>query len=187
MIILISIFDFKLFLRILWIIYKHDWSWKFKLYSLKVNDYSLKFKDFSLKFKSYCLKFKEKCWNYTVTFNPMAQNEIGISFHHQQHMKFERDRAKSVDCIVSTRFHRQIPKIDLHLLPQVTKSIRFLFSSPTTYIKVCKSSGKVCSFYHAHNVLYTECKSWPWPLIPRPKISRVPLHILLKLACDVWK
>ena len=39
-------------------------------------------------------------------------------------------------------------------------------------------SGKKCSLYRVHKVLYTEFQSWPWPLIPWPKINRVPLLII---------
>ena len=52
---------------------------------------------------------------------------------------------------------------------------------PQLTCEVWKLLGKNCSLYRVNKVLYTECKSWPWPLTPWPQINRFPPFIINNL------
>ena len=70
-------------------------------------------------------------WPKINRFPPLIMNNL--------HIKFESDRAKTVVCIVPTRFYRLSAKVDLGLWPRDPKSIGFLLSSWW----MCKWSLKV--------------------------------------------
>ena len=67
----------------------------------------------------------------------------------------------------------------------------FLFDLPFSYL--CQSS-RIISLW-SDNKLDNAKRGipsqggqiWPWPLIPWPKINRVPPLIIHKLPCEVWK
>ena len=89
-----------------------------------------------------------------------------------------------------TRSYTQSAKVDLDIWALDPKSIKFFLSSSTIYMWSLKAIGRNCSCYHVHNVLYTECQNWPWPLTPWPKINRVPpliihnLHVKFESDCS---
>ena len=118
----------------------------------------------------------------TLTLDPVTQNHrVPPLIIHNLHVKFESDWAKTVVAIVPTRSFTSSAKVDLELWPRNPKSIGFLPSSSTTYMWSLRVIGQNCSRYCVHNVLYTECQSWPWPLTPWPKINRVPPLIIHNL------
>ena len=72
-------------------------------------------------------------------------------------------------------------------MPKLTLTFDPVTQHPQFTCEGWKWSGKNCSLYPAHKVLYKECQSWPWPLTPWPKINRVPPLINPQLTGEVWK
>ena len=71
--------------------------------------------------------------------------------------------------------------IDLDLRPVNQNQLGSSFHHSQFTCEVWKWLVKNCSRYRVHNVLYTECHTWPWPLTPWPKINRVPPLIIHNL------
>ena len=67
----------------------------------------------------------------------------------------------------------------------VTKRGSLLIS--ITYMWSLKVIGHNCSLHCAKKALCTEFQSWPWPLIPWPKINRSSSSHHPQLTCEVWK
>ena len=115
-------------------------------------------------------------WPWPLILQPKI-NRVTLLIMPKLHMKFESDWAKTAIYIVSTRFYTQSANVDLW--PRNPTSIEFLLLSSST--TACEVWVKNCSPYCAHNVKYTECQIWPWPLTPQPKINRVPPRTIQNL------
>ena len=122
-------------------------------------------------------------WPKINRFPPLIINSL--------HVKFKCAWAKTVVCIVLTRFHRQRAKLDPDLLPSDPKSIGFLLFkiSSIAYIWKLEVIGQ-----NFKSVLCpqgvkdkTECQIWPWPLIQLPKINRVFTLIMINLRIQCTK
>ena len=80
------------------------------------------------------LKTKCQIWPWPLTPWP-KMNRVPPLIMNNLHVKFDSDWAKTVVCIVPTRFYRQSAKFDLDLWPLDPKSLGFLLSSWTMYVK----------------------------------------------------
>ena len=109
-------------------------------------------------------------------------NRVPPLIIHNLQVKSESDWAITVICIMSTKSYTKSANVDIDLWLRDLKSIWFLLWSSTTCMWSLKVIGlNICSRYCVHKVLYTECQSWLWPLIPWPKIKSVPPLIIHNL------
>ena len=119
----------------------------------------------------------------TLTFDPVTQNQLGSSSHHQQltcevwKWLGKNGSLYRVHKVLYTKCQSWPwpltpgPKIN-RVPPLIMVNVHVKFESDW---------AKNCSRYCVHKVLYTECQSWPWPLTPWPKINRVPPLIMVNV------
>ena len=110
---------------------------------------------------------------FLFLFVPMGKIKRGSSSHYPKlTCEVWKWLSKTVVCIVSTRSY-SVPKLTLTFDPKTQNQWGSSSHNQKLTYAIWKWLDKNCNLYHAHKVLYTKCQSWPWTLIPWPKIHRV--------------